>query len=296
MHAFYINLRSRTDRRSYMERQAAARGLTIERVEAVTPADIAAEALKAAARWLSPGELACTFSHRAVWRLMLERGLPAALVLEDDCVLSTGIAQFLNDPKVLEPGIALMQLETHPSTAILGRPLPTTVDGVFKRRMISSSLGSCAYIITAELARRCLAEPEFNRIEMGKCLFGRDGPLLYTERVFQAFPAIATPLDALLRNAGEGAANSDLNAARAGSTGRVRRRDPWRRLRKLSTTARHVSRAIDVFGFSALIEARQHSIPFAGDAGLAEALLREGRSKPMPGIGEIADAPPATSG
>ena len=267
MHAFYINLRRRVDRRAYMERQLATRGIEGERVEAVTPDDLSDDVKQRAAPWLSPNELACTYSHRAVWQLILDRGLPAALVLEDDCVLAPETAAVLAAPALLMPDVALLQLETHPSRAVLGKPVATAAPGIGRRRMISSSLGSCAYVITAAMAEACLARPELERLEMGKFLFSRNGPNLYAHGVFQVFPALATPLEALDTGL-DGPQQSDLTATRhrgpAGSGGRSR---------KLTSNLSHLGRAIGVFGVMALLGARHERIPFAGTAQTARALL-----------------------
>lgn len=266
MHAFYINLRRRADRRAWMEQQSTRLGLPMERVEATTPADIPQEEIVAASPWLGPGELACTYSHRAIWRAIVERGLPYALVLEDDCVLAPQVVALLDDPGLMSPDIALLQLETHPSVATLGRPLATAAPDISKRRMISSSLGACAYVITAELARALLDDPELTHFEMGKFLFGRNGPTLYRHRVFQAFPAVATPLEVLV----PASKNSDLGPMNKRNPGRPgespRRRKPGG---KLAATLSHVRRSTRAFGLGELISARHVAIPFAGDASLA---------------------------
>src|ERR1700748_961603 len=85
---FYINLDARTDRRGFMERQFGLLGLEAERVPAITPDVLPPEALQFCDerrdRWVSPVELACAFSHRRAWQLVVERNLPGALIFEDD--------------------------------------------------------------------------------------------------------------------------------------------------------------------------------------------------------------------
>ncbi len=71
-----------------MEQHLAEHGVLAERLRATTPADLPDELLVRAADRLSPGELACTASYLAAWRLVRARSLPHALVLEDDCVLA----------------------------------------------------------------------------------------------------------------------------------------------------------------------------------------------------------------
>jgi glycosyl transferase family 25 len=264
--AFYINLRRRPDRRAWMEQQSARLGLALERVEATTPADIPPAEIAAAAPWLGQGELACTYSHRSIWRLIAERNLPHALVLEDDCVLAPELVPLLADPELMAPGIDLIQLETHPSRAVLGRRLPTAAPGITKRRMMSSALGGGAYLIRGELARALIDDPDLIRFEMGVFLFGRNGPNLYRHRVFQAFPAVATPLDVLVT---ADAGRSDLGPM--GLRNPDKRSAPRRRSRgsKLATLLRHAQRSVRVFGLGEMLAARHVEIPFAGDASLA---------------------------
>ncbi len=48
-------------------------------------------------RAMTDGEYACALSHLAVYRLILARELPGAVVLEDDAILCDGFAQFLRE-------------------------------------------------------------------------------------------------------------------------------------------------------------------------------------------------------
>jgi hypothetical protein len=69
MHAFYINLDRRTDRRAEFEEECRKMNLEVERFPAVER---------------TPGALGCAHSHRNVIRLAKERGYPAVMVFEDD--------------------------------------------------------------------------------------------------------------------------------------------------------------------------------------------------------------------
>jgi glycosyl transferase family 25 len=46
-------------------------------------------------RPLSSGEIGCYLSHQALWKTVAEGERPAALILEDDCVVAPGLAPFL---------------------------------------------------------------------------------------------------------------------------------------------------------------------------------------------------------
>ena len=271
MHIFYINLRTRPDRREFMERQAERLGLAMERVEAITPADLSALDMAKASDAMSAGEVACSYSHRAVWRLMVEQGLPFALILEDDCALADRTPDLLDDPALLS-GIDMLQLETHPSIGLLGRPTPTRATGISRRRMFSSCLGTCGYVITAEMARRCIDHPDLPTMDLGKFLFSREGPgFLYRHRIFQAFPAVATPVGELVP--GSDLKRSDITPTRkkkkASRAGSIRRRT---RVEKAAHSLRHAALAVQSFGLAQLVAARYVAIPFAGTSHLAETL------------------------
>jgi glycosyl transferase family 25 len=270
MRVFYINLQTRPDRRTFMERQAASLGIAIQRVEAVTPADIPADEIAAAAGYLAAGELACSYSHRAIWRLIVEQELPAALILEDDCALADEVADVIDDPQLLSGDIDMLQLETHPSTGFLGRPIPTAAAGISKRRMLSSCLGSCGYIITAAMAKRCIDHPALPTMDLGKFLFGREDPgFLYRHRIFQSFPALAIPVGEL--SPGSDLKRSDITPTRRG---RRNRPPPKTRGQKLAESLKYAALSIRAFGPGELLFARYGAIPFAGTSHL-EKLVAE---------------------
>jgi glycosyl transferase family 25 len=258
--AFYINLDSRPDRREHTEQQLARIGLVAERVSAVTPAAIPAERIAAASRYMSATELACSFSHRKVWQMMLDRQLRGALILEDDALLSSAIARVMALPDLAATCDAL-QLESHPTNALLGPPL-ALVDGVSCRRLMSSSLGTCAYYVTGEFARRVLARDDLDTLAIDRILFGRGGGIIYASRIYQAVPALAVQLD-MFAHGKTSAGRSDLTPSRLHGP---RRRGLKARLDKIGLGARHAIRIIRSFAPSGeLFGARQLRLPIADD-------------------------------
>ena len=69
MHAFYINLDHRTDRRAEVEKEFEEKGLTVERFPATQ---------------YSPGAIGCNLSHIGVLNLAKERGYESVMIFEDD--------------------------------------------------------------------------------------------------------------------------------------------------------------------------------------------------------------------
>lgn len=80
MHAFYINLDSRSDRRVEIEEEFQRMNLSVERFSAIQR---------------TPGTLGCTQSHLEVLKLARDRGYPSVLIFEDDF-------EFLVSPKEFE--------------------------------------------------------------------------------------------------------------------------------------------------------------------------------------------------
>jgi GR25 family glycosyltransferase involved in LPS biosynthesis len=69
MHAYYINLDHRTDRRAEIEKELADKGIAAERISAFKTI---------------PGCIGCSLSHIAALKLARERGLEAVMIFEDD--------------------------------------------------------------------------------------------------------------------------------------------------------------------------------------------------------------------
>ncbi|RYG96257.1 MAG: glycosyltransferase family 25 protein, partial [Alphaproteobacteria bacterium] len=218
--AFYINLDRRLDRREHIEGQLQRIGITAERVSATTPADLAPDRIAAVAGTMSPTELACSVSHQRIWQLMLDRGLSGALIIEDDALLSASLRDVLANPG-LSSRLDALQLESHPSDALLGPPIPVA-EGISINRLMSSSLGTCAYYITADFAARMLERPNLDRLAVDRLLFGRGGGMIYRARIYQSVPALAVQLG-MFASPSIAAGRSDLEPARvAGRTRRVR--------------------------------------------------------------------------
>ena len=111
---FVVNLRASTARREHIRAQLDRLGLGYElvheppgqRVELTRivaaaqqrqpsteeAAIVDGEAIRAHPDWLTPGAIGATLSHNAIHRRIVEEQIPYALILEDDVVLSPGVA------------------------------------------------------------------------------------------------------------------------------------------------------------------------------------------------------------
>lgn len=87
--AFYINLDRDVSRRARLEAELTNCRLSAERIPAVDG--------RAVPDWLQsfyddrmePGEVGCSASHLTIYRIIVERNLPFALILEDDARIET---------------------------------------------------------------------------------------------------------------------------------------------------------------------------------------------------------------
>jgi len=105
MHIFVINLPEDTVRRAAMEKQLRELDLSYELFPAIRGVRLSPEEkaqhydetwfVRYEGRPALPGELGCALSHIAVYRLIKERNLPHALILEDDAWLNPNLPQLL---------------------------------------------------------------------------------------------------------------------------------------------------------------------------------------------------------
>ena len=160
MTAFLINLDRHPDRLAAAQTRLAQAGVHAERVAAVdgyalSPAERRAavarfHALLARGRLYTPGQIGCALSHHAIYRRMIAENIPAALVFEDDVLLtpefpaSLAAAETLLDANRRQ--VFLFSDGTYP-------PLPG--DG---RAFAHATDGDCAeaYLITLPAARELL--------------------------------------------------------------------------------------------------------------------------------------------
>lgn len=259
--AFYINLDTRPDRREHIEAQLERAGLCAERFNAVTPADIAPYQMAAAKRdGLSPGELACSLSHRRVWELAIARGLEGVLVIEDDALLSLGLREMV-ELRDLHNCLDVLRFEARRGSITLGRNL--TVDGREFRRLMDTCLGTCAYYISTDFAAQLLARGDLDSYAIDKLLFARQGGLIYDARIYQSVPGLAAQLG-MFGDGSSSVAQSDLTASRLPSRrgGRTLRG----RLSAIGRGMRYLGRSIAAFAPTGeLLLARRRRLPLAED-------------------------------
>jgi glycosyl transferase family 25 len=106
MHIFVVNLPEDVERCESIGNQLDRLNLTYEIFQAVRGANLTIKEkskcynekwfIRNEGRPAKPGELGCALSHVGIYRLVVERGLPYALILEDDAWLNPNLPHLLN--------------------------------------------------------------------------------------------------------------------------------------------------------------------------------------------------------
>jgi glycosyl transferase family 25 len=167
MPAFVVNLDSRPDRLAAITRMLNALGIPFKRVSAVSGKDPSiwkdVQLFKATIyndlRFPPPGQIACFFSHRKIWKEMVDSNIRQALVFEDDAEVKDFDPEVLNiDLKAF--GLDQLRLEDNgprrhnwskfKSIPVLGRQAANT-----------PTSGTAAYIVTLEGAKKFLRQDKF---------------------------------------------------------------------------------------------------------------------------------------
>jgi len=166
MQCFVINLEKDRARREQIAAQLQRAGLAHEIFPAVYGKSLTDDELlrsydvQAAARLkreMTTGEIGCALSHQGVYKTMVERGLPCAMVLEDDALLGADITRVLAELeprlRVETPQVVLLncvKLTSYFSTERLGKHhlLAPVLDGAW---------GAHGYVLNLAAAKSLLA-------------------------------------------------------------------------------------------------------------------------------------------
>lgn len=167
MQIFVISLSAAADRRAFISEQLGRAGLHFEFVDAVWGKDHYEDrafydrekALRIELRNLTPGEVGCALSHQKVYDLIEARGIPYALVMEDDAWVSPDLPEVLS---LLEGRLKpndLVQLERCDVHSRKGMEPLCKGYSLVKPTMVKygSMCQSAGYVITREAAARIKA-------------------------------------------------------------------------------------------------------------------------------------------
>lgn len=109
---------------------------------------------------LRAGEVGCFLSHRAAWQKIVDEGLEAALILEDDVALDDGFGAVAHFAAEHAARLGYIQFQTRPVT---GAPVAQADDLTIVRPQVTP-LRTSAQLVHVDAARRLLAvTPTFDR-------------------------------------------------------------------------------------------------------------------------------------
>lgn len=166
MNVFVINLKQDGTRRAHMEALLRRINLEFEFFQGVNGRELTdaerkrdydeRKAMRTQCRALVPAEIGCALSHLAVYREIIRRGLPMALVLEDDVLADERL------PEVLD-AIETLPLMSAPSVVLLSPAEGQLGDGRLLSKGVSlsayrSGFYTHAYVVTLAAARALLKE------------------------------------------------------------------------------------------------------------------------------------------
>jgi glycosyl transferase, family 25 len=157
---YIINLAQDGERLALMQEQCDRLGLGWDRVEAVDGNKLGVDEInklnqRATPRKLSPGEIGCLQSHVKVWQQMIQQAVPAALIMEDDVLLSPDLPRFLYSHEWLPEDDCIVRLETFLMPVVLGKKSFETHERML-HPLRSLQYGCAGYIITKTRAKALL--------------------------------------------------------------------------------------------------------------------------------------------
>ncbi len=100
-------------------------------------------------RRMGDGEFACALSHQEIYRDVLDRGLPGAVVLEDDAVPGAGFARFMANRGYATAGMILLD---HSNTRVRRGSGIDLGHGVTGRPVTMSPFLTTGYTVSASVA------------------------------------------------------------------------------------------------------------------------------------------------
>ncbi|WP_347313038.1 glycosyltransferase family 25 protein [Defluviimonas sp. SAOS-178_SWC] len=190
---YVINLDRAPDRLAAIAAGLDGFGLSWRRVEAIDRLAVSDDWLTAefGAGELSrafpatPGDMACSLSHQALWREIASGEAEAAIVLEDDARLSDAFVRLASADlagHMRRHGMGALKIEFWPGPQQsrrfpVGQDLGPITGGMRLYRMRSGFLGTCGYVLTADAARQLLRRFPKLGVPVDHFLFGPEAAL-----------------------------------------------------------------------------------------------------------------------
>lgn len=189
MQVFIINLAQETKRRAFQEKQFQALGLKPTFIKAISADDIDDHLYqKHYYDWQRPlrkVEMACYFSHQALWKKIISNNQPA-LILEDDAILSKELPNILKDlEKCID--IDLLDLEVFNKNKYVAKIGKSLINDYKLFYIHLNSAGAGAYIVYPSGAKKLLSHENKKGISPADAYISSCHQL----KAFQIEPALA---------------------------------------------------------------------------------------------------------
>ncbi len=172
---FVINLDTCPERLERVAARLSSLGLTYERVSAVNGRELSKEEKQKVSperSWLplSDAEIGCYMSHLKAIRLVAERELPRAIILEDDAVFEEDFALWASRDCPLPRYTDILKLEGFGAKNTKKIPI-----WIYENRTLQFSYkptgGAAAYLITLDGARKALQKLDIMKAQLDTDLF-----------------------------------------------------------------------------------------------------------------------------
>ncbi len=189
---FIINLDESKDRLQRISARLDELGLSFERIPAVSGGKLTCgekQALNPHRPWilLSDSELACFASHLKAIRLVADRHLQRAIILEDDAIFDADFPAWTKSDFPLPDDLDILKLEGFGAAGTIKIPVLKHANKAI-RFSYRPTWGAAAYLITLAGARKALKELKIVRGQLDYDLFAywKSGLAVYEASPFPA--------------------------------------------------------------------------------------------------------------
>lgn len=125
-----------------------------------------------------------------MWKAIVERSLPVAVVFEDDVIFSDAAGEVLRDLSWVPDDADIVRLETWLSHSVVDTAPETTVIGRGVHRLRSVQYGTAAYVITLKGAEKALRLTETFVDTADDFLFNPETPFSREFITYQMLPSV----------------------------------------------------------------------------------------------------------
>lgn len=170
---YVINLQRSPQRLAHAASELARHELGFERIDAIDGRSLSRSHIDAVydaelnkKRFYAPlslGEIACYMSHRKAWQKLLDSDHEAAVILEDDIDVTSGLRTVVDDSLLSLPDWDLIKI-AQPFKPKVATPITPFHDlTLVDYRQDKPPMGACGYVVSRRGARKLLACERFFR-------------------------------------------------------------------------------------------------------------------------------------